>query len=58
MLTDYIGEAWFLSTPKGFNYFKTLFDRGQDPEQTDWASWQMPSEGNPHIAPSRARGTV
>ena len=51
MLTDYIGEAWFLSTPKGFNYFKTLFDRGQDPEQTDWASWQMPSEGNPHIAP-------
>lgn len=51
MLTDYRGEAWFLSTPKGMNYYKTLFDRGQDPEQEDWASHQMPSEGNPRIAP-------
>ena len=38
MLTDYVGEAWFLSTPKGMNYFKTLFDRGQDPERRDWAA--------------------
>jgi len=51
MLTDHLGEAWFLSTPKGMNYFKTLFDRGQDPEREDWASWQMPTEGNPRIAP-------
>ena len=51
MLTDHLGEAWFLSTPKGINYFKTLFDRGQDAARTDWASWQMPTEGNPRIAP-------
>jgi Terminase RNaseH-like domain len=51
MLSDYQGQAWFLSTPKGMNYFKTLFDSGQDPEQTEWASWQMPTAENPRIAP-------
>jgi hypothetical protein len=51
MLTDDQGHAWFLSTPKGMNYFKMLFDRGQDPEQTEWASWQMPTAENPRIAP-------
>ena len=24
LLADYKGEAWFLSTPRGINYFKTL----------------------------------
>jgi len=51
MLTDYVGQAWFLSTPKGMNYFKTLFNLGQDPERTDWASWQMPTSENPFIEP-------
>jgi Terminase large subunit, T4likevirus-type, N-terminal len=51
VLTDYMGGAWFLSTPKGMNYFKTLFDRGQDPERKEWASWQMPTAANPFIAP-------
>jgi hypothetical protein len=50
-LTDLQGSAWFLSTPKGMNYFKRLFDLGQDPERSDWASWQMPTAANPHIAP-------
>ncbi len=40
LLTDLRGEAWFLSTPKGMNYLKALFDRGQDQEPEDWASWQ------------------
>jgi hypothetical protein len=52
MLADYRGEAWFLSTPRGFGYFKALFDRGQDPERTDWASWQMPTSTNPFIDPA------
>jgi len=51
MLTDYVGGAWFLSTPKGMNHFKTLFDRGQDPERGEWASWQMPTHENPYIQP-------
>jgi hypothetical protein len=37
-LTDLRGSAWFLSTPKGMNYFKVLFDLGQDSERDDWAS--------------------
>ena len=50
-LTDLRGSAWFLSTPKGLNYFKMLFDRGQDAEREDWASWQMPSSANPCLSP-------
>jgi hypothetical protein len=50
-LTDLQGSAWFLSTPKGMNYFKVLFDRGQDGERDDWASWQMPTRANPFLDP-------
>jgi len=52
MLTDLRGDAWFLSTPKGMNYFKALFDFGQDPTRGDWASWQMPTRENPYIDPA------
>ncbi|HEY9139666.1 MAG TPA: terminase family protein, partial [Bryobacteraceae bacterium] len=50
-LADHRGSAWFLSTPRGANEFKLFWDRGQDPEREDWASWQMPTSTNPHIAP-------
>jgi hypothetical protein len=50
-LTDYKGDAWFLSTPKGLNFFWTVFQWGQDPEREDWASWQMPTTANPFIDP-------
>jgi hypothetical protein len=33
------------------NFFKALFDRGQDPEREDWASWQMPASANPYVDP-------
>ena len=53
MLADFSGSAWFLSTPKGIaNYFYELYRRGRDPEQPEWASWQMPTSTNPHIKPS------
>ena len=52
MLTDHIGQAWFLSTPKGMNHFKTLFDCGQGLERQEWASWQMPTLENPRVRPS------
>jgi hypothetical protein len=52
ILTDHRGGAWFLSTPKGTaNYFHTLYQRGQDVNQPDWASWQMPTSANPYIDP-------
>jgi predicted phage terminase large subunit-like protein len=48
-LTDYAGEAWFISTPNGMNFFYDLFMRGGDPEYPDWASFHMPTSINPHI---------
>lgn len=49
-LTDLEGDAWFLSTPKGLNYFYDLFQRGQDQiAHPDWRSWQLPTTVNPFI---------
>jgi hypothetical protein len=45
-LADYQGDAWFLSTPKGRNFFWSLFcDQGEA-----FARWQMPTATNPYIA--------
>jgi hypothetical protein len=50
MLTDYSGDAWFISTPAGLNDFYTLYQWGQDSEgHPEWRSWQRPSSENPHI---------
>ena len=49
-LTDLAGGAWFMSTPRGLNDFWSLYQQGQDPLQTDWSSWQMPTSVNPFIA--------
>lgn len=51
-LTDKLGWALFISTPFGRNWFWHVWRRGQDPEQTDWQSWQFPTSANPHILPS------
>jgi len=48
-LTDYKGDAFFLSTPKGSNYFRTLY--GMAGQDADWMSWQMPTTANPWIDP-------
>lgn len=53
LLLDYQGEAWIVSTPKGDNYFKTLFDRGYagNPNRDEqWQSWQLPTWENPYIS--------
>lgn len=51
-LTDYVGDAFFLSTPRGFDYFKTLWDMGQDSAFDEWMSWHYPTAANPHILAS------
>jgi hypothetical protein len=51
-LADLIGDAWFLSTPKGLNGFWHLYRAGEDPEQPDWASWRLPTLDNPYIRPA------
>ncbi len=50
-LTDFRGEAWFISTPKGLNYFHELHRRGDDPDWPEWTSFRMPTSANPFIAP-------
>lgn len=50
-LADFRGSADFYGTPKGRNFFWTLFVRGQDASEKEWASWQMPTSTNPYIDP-------
>lgn len=42
-LADYQGWALFNSTPEGKNWFYTLWQRGNDPEDTEWWSARFPS---------------
>lgn len=51
-LLDLGGNAWFLSSPRGFNYFKQLHDRGNVEtikKRDDWKSWTFPTHANPYI---------
>jgi len=47
-LLDRKGEAWFISTPHGHNYFHELFQRGKNCD-TGWVSFQFPSTANPYL---------
>lgn len=49
MLTDYQGDAYFGSTPKGRNYFATLLQRGYDPAQPEWRAFHYPTSANPYL---------
>lgn len=49
-LTDYKGGAIFLSTPRGRNYFYSLFMKGQGGEP-GWESFKFTTYDNPHIDP-------
>lgn len=51
-LMDYQGDGYWLSTPRGMNYFKQGFDNGLDPLKPEWASWHYPSSANPHMPAS------
>ncbi len=50
-LTDFKGDAWFMSTPKGKNnYFYTLETQMQG--QIDWSFFKFTTYDNPYIDPS------
>ena len=51
-LTDLQGHAWFLSTPRGRNAFWSLYQRGLDPADPEFAAFSEPTSANPFIAPS------
>lgn len=48
-LSQWSGGAWFLSTPKGLNYFYELFNSAGQAGYEDWQSWQMPSSVSPYL---------
>ncbi len=50
-LTDYKGDAWFLSTPQfGRTYFKELHKRADDRKyQHEWMSWTFSTYDNPFM---------
>jgi hypothetical protein len=50
-LADFMGWAYFGSTPEGRNWFYRLWEAGQDPTRDDWASWRSPSWDNKHLYP-------
>jgi hypothetical protein len=53
-LSDTLGKAILISTPKGHNWFYHLFLRGHDPLQKDYQSWQFPSSDNPYFPPDES----
>lgn len=54
-LIDHKGGALLISTPRGNNWFKDLYLKGQDPQQPDWASWTFTTEDNPTLPEGEAR---
>ena len=40
-LSDTKGSAVFCGTPKGMNWFHDLYQRGQDPSEQEWSSYQF-----------------
>jgi len=47
-LTDYKGKALYLSTPRGKNYFYSLYLKGYTMEK-DWTSFKFTTYDNPYI---------
>lgn len=55
------GEALFISTFNGENWFYELYERGQNPGYPEWESWRKPSTENPYFPQSElelARATT
>jgi len=50
-LSDRLGKALFISTPKGRNHFWEMYQRGINGEE-GWRSWTFPTSANPFIAKS------
>jgi len=51
-LTDRKGRAVFISTPAGFNHFFELYRLGENGDNPEWKSWQLPSSENPFLDPT------
>lgn len=50
-LNDFLGWAYFGSTPEGRNWFYRIWEDGQNPARGDWGSWRAPSWSNKYLFP-------
>lgn len=48
-LSDKMGGALFISTPKGFNGFYDMYSYADSGDDPDWAAWRMPTSSCLHI---------
>jgi hypothetical protein len=48
-LSDTLGKMIAVGTPRGRNWFYRWFQRGQNPDEEDVASFQAPTYTNPHV---------
>jgi hypothetical protein len=48
-LADFKAPALFIGTPKSYNHFHALWERGQDDARPQWGSWQFKSLDNPFM---------
>lgn len=51
-LKDRKGDAWFMSSPNGFNDFEHLFRLGKNKIFPDWTCFQRKTVENPYIDPA------
>lgn len=48
-LADFLGQSIWDTTPEGKNWYYDRHKRGQDPKETEWASWRHPSWVNQYV---------
>ncbi len=49
-LSDKMGGAIFISTPKGYNHLYDLFEYADSKKDEQWKAWRMPTSSNPYIS--------
>jgi len=52
MLSDTMGRALLISTPRGKNWFYALYQRGLDPGQSEYESFSFPTIESPYVPDS------
>jgi len=53
-LIDHMGGALMISTPRGRNWFYSVWLMGQDPSNPDFESWTFTTQDNPTLPPGEA----
>ena len=55
-LSDKKGNALFIGTPKGRNWFYDMYNLGRNGDDEDWKSWHFTTRDNPLIDPKEIEG--